>query len=113
RAYRDLQSVGNLSVGELLEISEDNDDSIVLGEFRQRALQIVAHQLVEKLLLRIVEPQQERLMQPLEDRKRMLVVAFALDQRFDVRPRHGSSPLADERVVEDSKHPPPKRARLH
>jgi hypothetical protein len=38
------------------------DHPIVLGQRRQRPIQIRAQQLVEKLLLRIREPQQERLL---------------------------------------------------
>ena len=105
-----VQGLGNLAVLESFDVGQHDDQAVMLGQRGQRAIQILAQQLVEELLLGIGEPEQEGLVQALENRKRALFVAGLVNQQFFARPRQRLPPLADEGVVQNPEHPRPKRA---
>jgi len=74
RAAGHIQRLRNLAIRESFHVGQHDDDAVMLGQRGQRSIQILAQQCVEKLLFGIGEPQQEGLVQTLEDREGALPV---------------------------------------
>jgi hypothetical protein len=70
RADGHVQRLRNFAVLESFDVGQQDHDAVVLGQSGQRSIQILAQQFVEELLFGIGEPQQEGLVQTLEDRER-------------------------------------------
>jgi hypothetical protein len=108
RADRHVQRLRNLAVRESFHVGQHDHDAVMLGQRGQRSIQILAQQFVEKFLLWIGEPQQEGLVQTLEDRECALLVAGLLHQQLFPRTGQRLPSLADKRVVQDPEYPRPK-----
>jgi hypothetical protein len=68
-ADRYVDGVGYLLVRQPLHVGHDDDDAEYLGKGVDRPLEVLTQQPVEELLLSVAPPEEEGLMQSLEDRE--------------------------------------------
>ncbi len=81
---------------------------MVLRKRRESALEVRTQQLVEKFLLRVAEPEQERLMHLLEEGEIGGLFALFAGLVQGDRAATGASSLAHEGVVQDAEDPAPE-----